>query len=601
MRRLKNGRYAMGLALTLLEVLTLQGAEAVSFTTNRSRLLDPCGQRVIPRGVNAGIAFPSDSAASKLEDIAKTGANTVRLTFRWQYNQSGPNQVATALQKAAQNRLLAMPALWNTSSEFEQLPFAVDFWTQPEMVAVLREHEDGILLNLANEAGGHDLSSEAFRQGYSAAILKLRQAGLHMPVVIDTAGYGRDEAYILQNAKALILADPDHNLIFSWHPWDLAQPRSRYKDFIDTANKKFIPVVLGEVSSVGATLEGEIDYSYLMQLSADTQVGWLWWWWASTHDATRQPDKHALTTDGGYGNWANVGEDVVLGPYGISETSKPIAYLATQTCNGKPLVTAKPNAPKNLTAVSTQGAEVKLSWQDMSANEKNFDVEVWDEATSRWRLVKVVAANKQQATIGAGAEFVYSLDSALDTSLNYSTTYKIRVGAYRDRSAIAYSNPVTVTTQANPNLCSNGDGLNGFYYLPSEVSGTWEGLVRTDAQIHFDWEHGSPVPTDGSAPADHFAVAWYGEIEPQFTSEYTFYGFSDDFARVWVDGQMIFDNTQTYGGSWASGKISLQAGQRYAILVEYREMTDTAKISLQWASSSFKREVIPQCRLFKTE
>ena len=96
-----------------------------------------------------------------------------------------------------------------------------------------------------------------------------------MPLVIDAAGFGRDESYILQNAKYLINNDPDHKLLFSWHPWDEGQPQSRYKSAIDTAVNNRIPLLLGEISSVGALQEGTIDYRYLLQYAAEKKIGWL--------------------------------------------------------------------------------------------------------------------------------------------------------------------------------------------------------------------------------------------------------------------------------------------------------------------------------------
>jgi len=566
-----------------------------TFKTSRTRLLDPCGQQMVVRGVNAGIAFPSDPTAKSLSEISLTGANTVRLTFRWRINKSNPQAVDVALQKAVENNMVAMPSIWDASGNWKQLSFAVDFWAQPEMVSVLRQYEDMLLLNIANEAGSSSVWHDDFRQQYSLAIKKLRKAGLHMPLVIDAADWGRDEAYIIQNARYLIRQDPDQNLLFSWHPWDENQPQERYKTAIDTINKKRIPLLIGEFSNVGAQGKGNIDYNYLMQYASENNIGWLWWWWSSGLTANH----HAMTTDGLYGNWANVGEDVALtNPYGISATSKRTGYMENRSCSGQVGSDSIPLAPSKLTAIATQGAEVSLSWSDNSRSEKNFDIEVWDENKQNWRLVKVVEANKKSAVIGAGSEFVYSMNSASDPSLDYNTTYQVRVGAYVSRNAKAYSEPVTVTTNSNPSVCSNGTGLEGDYY--SAKGGAWQGLYKVDPQINFDWGTGSPDPSDPLAPTDHFEIAWFGEIEPQFDGEYTFYTNSDDFARVWIDGYVVMENYQANAKGWMTGKVKLTAGVKYTILVEYREWDGAANMALYWANSKLKRELVPQCRLFVT-
>lgn len=580
-----------GLA-ALFAVLISQPIQADTPKTYGPWLFDACKEQVVVRGVNAGIAFPSDPTAASLSEISQTGANAVRLTFRWLYNRSDPQSVRTALQKSTENHMLAIPSLWDATGDWSKLPFAVDFWTRPEMVAVLREYEDMLLLNIANEAGDGSVTQEDFRQGYAQAIRSMRQAGLHMPLVIDAAGVGRDENTILDNAQFLIASDPDRNLLFSWHPWDQDQPRLRYETFLKSVLAKKIPVLLGEVSSVGALYQGEIDYRAILQMASEAKVGWLWWWWHSGGRA----DAHSLTLDGKFGNWANVGEEVVMtSPYGIDASAKRTIYLNTRSCG---LRVAKPTAPSNLTAVATTGAEVQLSWKDRSYNEKNFDIEVWDNGSARWKFVKAVASNTVSANIGAAGEFVYSMNSAQGLGLNYSTTYQFRVGAYVDKNNIAYSSPVSVTTKPNPSVCSSGDGLLGEYFLPAGANGAWNDLARVDPQINFNWGSGSLDPADPTAPSDNFDVIWQGEIEPQFDDEYTFYTESDDFARVWIDGTLVVDNWQGFANGWAVGKIQLQAGVKYAISVEYKEFTGDAKMSLHWASSKLKRELVPQCRLF---
>ncbi|MGR8929600.1 MAG: PA14 domain-containing protein [Gammaproteobacteria bacterium] len=584
------------LSLILLAILSVPSVRADTFKTRNGALLDPCEQSLVLRGVNAGVAFPSDLSASSLSQIEQTGANAVRLTFRWLFNKSNPESVAIALQKAAENHMLAIPSVWDASGNWSKLSFAVDFWTQPEMVTVLRQYEDILVLNIGNEVGDGSVAQEDYRLGYQQAIERIREAGLHMPLLIDAAGYGRNESYILNNANYLISKDPDHNLLFGWHPWDTNQPQSRYKRAIDLAKKNRIPLLISEFAHVGAMGEGSVDYRYIMQYTAERNVGWLWWWWSS--GAT--PDYHALTTDGAVGNWANVGEEVIVtSPYGISATSRRTDYLQNRSCIGNNGQLLAPTAPSNLTAVATEGAEVSLTWEDKSDNERNFDIEVWDETNQLWRLVKTVAPNTVTTTIGAGAEFVYSLsDSSSDLSLNYATNYRVRVGAYRTKDAVAYSDPVTVTTSANPSVCGNGDGLLGEYFIPDDYIGLWD-LVRVDPQINFDWGSGSPDPSDPNAPKDNFMVVWQGEIEPQFDGEYTFYTSSDNYARVLIDGRIVVDNWGLRSSSgWALGKVQMQAGVRYSIQVEHHESVGNARMFLYWANTKLKRELVPQCRLF---
>ncbi|AEG02581.1 cellulase family glycosylhydrolase [Methylomonas methanica] len=600
--------------IALLALIAFQSANAHTFHTSGSALLDPCGVPFVVRGVNAGIAFPVDNNADSLEQITRTGANAVRLTFRWRINRSNPDLVNNALQKAAENHLLAIPSIWDASGDMNKLDFAVNFWTQPEMVAVLRRYEDNLLLNIGNEIGGGDVSFEEFTARYAQAVQKIRDAGLHMPLVVDAAAWGRGENYLLENANALIESDPDHNLLFSWHPWDQSaapddaianQLKQRFKATVDAAAANNIPLLVGEFSSVGAQETGHVPYQYMMEYADTHNVGWLWWWWSS--GAT--PDKHALTTNGAFGSWANVGEEVAMtSPYGINATAKRTHYLSSGSCApGTQLeVESTPNRPKMLRARVMKGAEVLLYWQIIASNEKNFDIEVSSDNQQTWKLVKVLGPDSQKVAIGAAKEYIYTLDRSkyldpnhgYDPSLNYSTDYWVRVGAYRASNAVAYSTPIKITTNSASGMCANNSSGSGLYAQYFDARYSWPGFTTIDPQIDFDWGTGSPNPSDPTAPKDHFAVAWYGSIQPPANGEYTFYTNSDDFATVWIDGVKILDNSGAFANGWAVGKVNLSAKQKHSILVEYREWDNSASMALYWGSNQFERQLVPSCVLF---
>jgi len=573
-------------------------AGQTTFYTKDSILYDPCGQPLLIRGVNAGIAFPSDPDASKMIEIAKTGANTVRLTFRWLYNKSTPQSVENALKKVARNKMVAMPSIWETTGKWEQLQFAVDYWSQPEMVDVLRQYEDIILLNIANEAGDEKVDNKAFRRGYSKAIRQLRKAGLHMPLVIDAANWGRREADILQNAQYLLSQDPDKNLLFSWHPWDIGQQRERYKTAIETAIKTKIPLIIGEFASTEVDYETPIDYRYIMRYAAEQKIGWLWWWWESG-----QPiDTHSMTSNGVYGNWVNEGEEIALtSQYGLKNTSVRTHYLLHRECKTPQRPSLKPNAPSHLKVSATKGAEVRLAWVDNSNNEKNFDIEVFNPLADSWRLIKVVATDTTSTTIGADLAFNYSINSSQDKSLGYETSYQFRVGAYQTKQAVSYSKPSTVTTSSNPSICSDGDGLKAEYFFAE--SGNHNFVVnekpvvsRVDKEISFKWGKESP---SSKIAKNHFQVRWSGFIEPQFNGKYTFYiKNNNNLAQLWIDGKQVINNWGSNAREWLLGEIELEKGKKYSLLMQYRKIEGDANVDLQWASSKLERKVISQCRLF---
>ena len=149
----------------------------------------------------------------------------------------------------------------------------------------------------------------------------------------------------------------------------------------------------------------------------------------------------------------------------------------------------------------------------------------------------------------------------------------------------------TLTAVFRP-VPEQGRGLRGEYFGAANLSGSR--LVRTDAAIDFDWAAGSPDPLLGS---DGFSVRWTGELEPRYSESYTLTTSSDDGVRLWVDGRLLIDHWNDHPVTDASGTLTLIAGRRYSVRLEYYENRGLAAARLTWASASQTREPIPANRL----
>jgi hypothetical protein len=113
--------------------------------------------------------------------------------------------------------------------------------------------------------------------------------------------------------------------------------------------------------------------------------------------------------------------------------------------------------------------------------------------------------------------------------------------------------------------------------------------------VDFVWGAGSPAP---AIAADTFSARWTGQVQPQFTQVYTFYTQSDDGVRLWVNGQQLVNNWTDHATTENSGTISLTAGQRYDIRMEFYENAGSATARLLWSSASTPKAVVPAARLF---
>ncbi|MCX6876832.1 MAG: MBG domain-containing protein [Verrucomicrobia bacterium] len=137
-----------------------------------------------------------------------------------------------------------------------------------------------------------------------------------------------------------------------------------------------------------------------------------------------------------------------------------------------------------------------------------------------------------------------------------------------------------------------GTGLRGDYYIGSNFE-TFK-VTRTDPNVNFDWGLGSP---NAAIPIEGFTARWSGEIQPQFTETCKFYLTHDDGVKLWVNNQLLIDRWSG-GGTDDNGSISLVAGTKYTIKLEYVETTGNANCKLEWYSPSLPREVVPQSQLF---
>ncbi len=140
---------------------------------------------------------------------------------------------------------------------------------------------------------------------------------------------------------------------------------------------------------------------------------------------------------------------------------------------------------------------------------------------------------------------------------------------------------------------SAGIGLKGEYFDLSNL--TVLRFTRTDSIIDFDWDDGSPSPSVGT---NDYSIRWTGQVKPDFTETYTFHAVTEGGVRLWVNGQQLINNWNDSGPRERTGTITLTAGQRYDLKLEYKETTGTAAIQLQWSSPRQPREVIPQLRLY---
>jgi hypothetical protein len=182
--------------------------------------------------------------------------------------------------------------------------------------------------------------------------------------------------------------------------------------------------------------------------------------------------------------------------------------------------------------------------------------------------------------------------SALATTASFSTpgAYVLRLSA----SDGALTSIDEVALSVNPEPATSGSGLTGRYYNGKSFNSLV--FTRIDPTVDFTWGYESP---GSGVQADGFSVRWSGQILAPVTGSYTFSTVSNDGVRLWVNGKRVISNWTVHGTTTDySAPISLIAGTRYAVTMEFFDNAGWGKAQLFWAYPGQAQSIIPQSQLF---
>lgn len=145
----------------------------------------------------------------------------------------------------------------------------------------------------------------------------------------------------------------------------------------------------------------------------------------------------------------------------------------------------------------------------------------------------------------------------------------------------------------------NGNGLLRTYWNGKPGGHEWfvDSLCSAiDTSIDKYW--GTKSPGCGVS-ATFWNARWVGFLEPLFSEDHTFYLTVNDYARVWVNDQLIIDKwSGGSGNACYKGSIELIAGHRVPIKVDYGDFYNEAFIRLEWECPGLYKEVIPVNQLY---
>ena len=144
--------------------------------------------------------------------------------------------------------------------------------------------------------------------------------------------------------------------------------------------------------------------------------------------------------------------------------------------------------------------------------------------------------------------------------------------------SLTESSPATVNVVMGP----GGTGLTGSYFDNMDFTSLM--ATRTEPAVNFDWGTTPPNPL-GAGP---YSVRWTGQVMAPESGTYRFSTRTSDGVRLWVNGvQVINDWNDQVTNVWNdSAAITLTAGQKYSLRMDYYNNANPATVRLYWSMPS---------------
>jgi uncharacterized protein YkwD len=241
----------------------------------------------------------------------------------------------------------------------------------------------------------------------------------------------------------------------------------------------------------------------------------------------------------------------------------------------QPPAATPPTTPTLSSAVAPSATEVDIAWTPST------DL----NGVTGYQIIR------NGSVVGSVAGTIRSYS---DLSVVSGSTYSYSVRAF-DAAGLysSSSNTMQVTTPVpapvSSSTCPSAaiGVFTGCYYNNLTLSGT-PALIRTDAQINFDWSGNVP---DRSLTRGNFSVRWQGN----FTfaqGAYTFTALASDGVKVYIDGTQVLYRWYNQAATQYSVPWTLTQGV-HLVEMDYYEQSGTASAHLTWQAAGAPQTVTP--------
>ncbi len=271
------------------------GNTGTGFYVSGSKLYDAKGAEFRIRGVNRN---HWDSYGTPT-GLPLSGANTERVVLSFT-NTTAYNWNIVSSQMLA-NKIVPIPGNWTATckADLASLNAIVDTWVA--QASTWTQLNAKGLINIANEWG--PANSTVWRDGYVAAIARMRAAGYTGTLVVDSGGCGQDAQDIIKYGPAVLASDPQKNILFDVHVYGsfhypaTATWMQDYATALTQLKASGLPLILGEFGP-GKNIGPSPTMVPPEKVIADAEAngwGWMPWSWDDNNLAACASDDNGFS------------------------------------------------------------------------------------------------------------------------------------------------------------------------------------------------------------------------------------------------------------------------------------------------------------------
>jgi mannan endo-1,4-beta-mannosidase len=289
---------------------------------HNGRLVEGDGHDLVLRGINYPYTWYPTQVAPSLAGIKAAGANAARLSLasglRWPANS--PAEITNIVSLCRRDKLICVLDVHDTivigqEGAASTLAEAVDYWIQVK--AALAGQEDYVIVNVGDEPyGNHEFG--AWASDATAAIRRLRAAGIRNTLMIDAPDWGQDGSFIMRDqARPVLAADPTGNTVFDIHMYGVFNKAPKVQAYLASFASRRLPIVIGEFGYYHPY--GDPDEDAIMHFAQVYSVGYLGWSWSGNTDGVEYLDMVANFDANRRTPW---GVRFITGPDGLKTGSR---------------------------------------------------------------------------------------------------------------------------------------------------------------------------------------------------------------------------------------------------------------------------------------